>query len=152
MMDRRITLASALALLAAPVHAQDQGPQQLVRRFYRPGFDELQMPMSRTLRQLVSAALERSRRLDEPVAGLDFAWTTGSQDGDGEIERTLVIRTVVQTLGNAVVEARFRDPRPQVVQYRVVKEEGRWVIDDIEYPGSRQRLARLLQRGARGEG
>ncbi len=151
MIDRRFVLTGALALLNSPAHAQDNGPQQLVRRLYRPGFEELQMPMSRTLKQFVSAALERSRRLDEPVAGLDFAWTTGTQDGEGEIERTLVVRTIVQTLGNAVVEARFRDPQPTVVQYRVVKEEGRWVIDDIEYPASRQRLSKLLARGARGE-
>ncbi len=152
MTDRRLVLTGALSLLAAPVLAQDQGPIQLVRRFYRPGFDERQMPLSRPLRQLVAAAMERSRRLDEPVAGLDFAWATGTQDGDEDIERTLVVRTVVQTLGNAVVEARFRDPEPRVVQYRVVKEEGRWVIDDIEYPAIRQRLAKLLARGARGEG
>ena len=115
------------------------------------GFSPLQMPMSRALKQLADAALERSRRLDEPVAGLDFAWTTGSQDGGGDIERTLVVRTIAQTQGNAVVEARFRDPEPRVVQYRVVKEEGGWVIDDIEYPAIRRRLARLLARGAKGE-
>ncbi len=151
MTDRRHLLAGALSLLAAPALAQDQGPVQLVRRFYRPGFDELQMPMSRALRALANAALERSRRLDEPVAGLDFAWATGSQDSEGDIERTLVVRAIVQTQGNAVVEARFRDPDPRVVQYRVVKEEGRWVVDDIEYPAIRQRLARLLARGAKGE-
>ncbi len=150
MTDRRIVLAGVLTLLAAPAAAQDDGPQRLVRGFYRPGFDEQRMPLSRRLRRLADAALQRSRRLDEPVAGLDFSWTTGSQDGDGGIERTLAVRTIVQTQGNAVVEARFRDPEPQVVQYRVVKEGDRWVIDDIEYPALKETLSRLLAMGARG--
>ena len=153
MPDRRFLIAGALALVTAPALAQqDQGPQQLVRRFYRRGFDERTMPLSRALRQLAEAAKVRSDRADAPVAGLDFAWTTYSQDEVEDVGRGLVVRTIVQTLGNAVVEARLRDPRPQVIQYRVVKEEGRWVIDDIEYPHARERLAKLLARGARGDG
>ena len=152
MPDRRLFVTGALALAAVPAFAQqDHGPQQLVRGFYRPGFEELKMPASRALKQLIAAALARSKKDDGPVAGLDFAWTTFSQDMVEDIERSLVVRTIAQTLGNAVVEVRFRDPRPQLIQYRVVKEEGRWLVDDIEYPAAKERLTKLLARGARGE-
>ena len=156
MPDRRFFLSGALALAAGPAIAQSQpqaqsAPLALVRRFYAPGFDEVSMPMSKALRKLFLAAKARSDRDEEPVAGLDFAWTLGAQDAEDGWQKTLAFRTIVQTLGNAIVEVRFRNGSPQVLQYRVVKEDGRWVIDEIEYLTAREKLSKLFEKGARGE-
>jgi hypothetical protein len=156
MPDRRFFLLGVLALAAGPAIAQSQlqaqqAPLALVRRFYAPGFDERSLPMSKALRKLFLAAKARSDRDEEPVAGLDFAWTLGAQDAEDGWEKTLVFKAVAQTLGNAIVEVRFRNGAPQVLQYRVVKEEGRWVIDEIDYLTAKEKLSKLFEKGARGE-
>lgn len=162
MPSRRTLLALGLAAAAAPAAAQTDPARQLaravaqepglrlVRTFYAPGFDARRIPFARRLRPLVESVVARSRREEAPVAGLDFGWTIGAREAEEGFERTLALRTLAQTIGSAVVEARFRNGRPQVVQYRVVREEGRWVVDDIEYVTGREKLSALLQRGARG--
>ena len=151
-LNRRIVFTGALCFAAGPALAQkDAGPLQLVKRFYAPNFDERTLPMSRNLRSLFLAAKSRSDRDEEPVAGLDFSWTTGAQDAEEGFERTLTIKTLVQTLGNAIVEVRFRNGGPQHLQYRMAKEGGRWVVDDIEYLTAKERLAKLFEKGAKGE-
>jgi hypothetical protein len=151
MLDRRMLLMGVLTLAATPALAQDAGPLPLVKRFYAPGFDERTLPMSKSLRRLFAAARARSERDDEPVAGLDFSWTLGAQDAEDGWERTLAYKTLAQTLGNAVIEVRFRNGRPQVLQYRMVREGGRWAVDDIEYLTARRKLSALFERGAKGE-
>jgi hypothetical protein len=137
----------ALAQQAAP--PQGQGALAVVRGFYVAGFREEHMPKSATLQRRFAAAMANSRKLQEPVSGIDFAWTTGSQDEEPGMRRTLAYRVLEETGARARVEARFRNGGPMTVTYALIREGGRWVVDDIRYSGTAESLGELLDAGAK---
>lgn len=153
-MRRRMVIAGLVSWFAGPpAFAQPAQPGQalrIVRGFYARGFREERMPMSRDLRRLYEAALATSRRLDEPVAGLDFSWRLGAQDADDGWEKTLAFRVLEEAAGTATIEASYRSGDRKVVTYRLLREGGRWRVHDISYAGSKETLSDLLRMGARG--
>lgn len=150
---RGVILAAALLSSAGSVAtAAESAPLRVVKGFYRRNFNQEKMPLSVRLASLYRAAQAESRRRDEPVSGLDFAWTIGAQDSEEGFERTL--QFVEKPLGSArsQITVTFRNGGPQRIVYSLVSEGGRWRVDDIAYSGDGAgTLSAMLERGARGE-
>jgi hypothetical protein len=134
-------------------------PLELVRSFYVADFDQDAMPLSRRLETLRARAEEVSMQFGAPMAGLLHDWTLGPVDpdnppGDGWQETVRVVEsgrgkdrvTVVATF---IAQSDGRDR--EEVRYLLLREGGRWVVDDIHYQAGGETLSALLEAGARGE-
>jgi hypothetical protein len=155
-MQWRVLTGLALVLFAALASAQTAvTPLQLVQSFYAPNFDEERMPLSARLADVLKRAQAKSRELDEPVAGLDFSWTMGAQDAEDGWQKTLRLAVVKADDRKAAVQVTFRlfaRNGERELHYELVRENGRWVVDDILYVDQdNDTLAGLLEKGARGE-
>lgn len=161
MMHRRAFLAAGLLALAAPALAQTAAPlldtpQAAVKRVYDPKVKEAQRPYSKKLKALYAAAIKTSKRLNEPVSGLDFDPLTGSQDADDNYRKTLDFATRPVAAGVAIVEVRLRvfkgQPETRLF-FDMVREDESWKIDDISNPDTKDgwRLSTMLIAGAKGQ-
>jgi hypothetical protein len=147
-MRRRVLLAALAALLASPVLAQPVDPVAVVRGFYREGAAEYR-PFSRRLAGLYQAALENSTVREIPVAGLDFDPAVNGQDVEPETYRSARFTVASQRGDRAVVTATFRNGGPQEVRFDLVREGGRWLVDEIRsVKGERWVWSELLKKGA----
>lgn len=149
-----IGLALALISSAALAQAKDE-PLQLVKSFYRKNFDEEKLPMSQRLKALHARAEAKSKELDEPVAGLDFAWTMGAQDADDGWEKTTRFAVLKADENQTTVQVRFRlfrKERIRELRYLLQRENGRWLIDDIVYVDQKgETLSHMFEMGAKGQ-
>jgi hypothetical protein len=135
---RRGMLAIASGLLAAalPGAALTQSttdPVDTIRSLYaRPqGISDAPF-LSRRLAALFAAQRKRSQETDDVMPGLDFDYTCGCQDYDDAFKQTLQIVAGPRTDTRATVLARFRlFHRDTEIAYSLVREDGRWLIDDI---------------------
>lgn len=89
-------------------------------------------PISKRLEKLRAAALANSKRLDAPVAGLDFAFELNAQDSEPGYQKTLRITQLRNDGKRARVRATFRNHRPVELWYELLRENGVWVIDDVQ--------------------
>jgi hypothetical protein len=165
MISRRSTLAILATGLALPALAQTApapgaaavpDPIATVRRVYDPKVKEPQRPYSQRLRRQYDAAIKTSRRLNEPVSGLDFDPTTNSQDTDDNFRESLRYAVKSQTADKAVVEVKlrvFKDQPELTLLYELVMERKAWRINDIVSPATTDgwRLSSLLEAGAKGQ-
>jgi hypothetical protein len=167
MISRRFTLAWLASGLALPAFAQSApapapsatavpDPVATVRRAYDPKVKEAQRPYSRRLRRHYDAAIKTSRRLNEPVSGLDFDPMTNSQDADDNFRESLRYAVKSQTADKAVVEVKlrvFKDQPELTLLYELVIENKAWRINDIVSPATTDgwRLSSLLEAGAKGQ-
>jgi hypothetical protein len=162
MIVRRSLLALLAGLAAAPALAQQAAapaasdPTAPVRRVYDPKVKEEQRPYSASLRKAYGAAIRTSRRLNEPVSGLDFDPTTDSQDADDDFRKTLAFAVKSQSADKAVVEVKlkvFKDSPELTLLYELVTENKAWRINDIVKPAETDgwRLSKLLEAGAKGK-
>lgn len=159
MMIRRSLLALLAGLAAAPALAQQAAasdPTAPVRRVYDPKVKEAQRPYSASLRKAYAAAIKTSRRLNEPVSGLDFDPTTNSQDADDDFRKTLKFAVKSQGPDKAVVEVKlqvFKDSPELTLLYELVTENKAWRINDIVNPAQQDgwRLSQLLEAGAKAQ-
>ena len=112
MMDRRLVLATALALCAAPAFAQGKPaldtPLAAVKLVYDPKTKDAQRPYSKKLSALYAAAVKKSKQLNEAVSGLDFDPIISGQDSDDDFRKTLKYSVEPRGAGNAVVVVKFR--------------------------------------------
>lgn len=161
MMHRRAFLTSCFFVLAAPAVAQTAAPTldnplAAVKRVYDPKVKEAQRPYSKKLRGLYAAAIKTSKRLNEPVSGLDFDPLTGSQDADDDYRKSLKFSVEPRTPGNAMVVVKLRVFKGQpetTLFYDVTLEGTEWKIDDISNPNTKDgwRLSTMLIAGAKGQ-
>lgn len=157
-MNRRgFTLSLLAGLAAAPAFAQatPADPVAVVRQVYDPKVKDAQRPYSARLRKLYAAAIRTSRRLNEPVSGLDFDPTTNSQDSDDNFRETLKFSTESPSAGKARVSVRmriFKEQPEQTLVFELVQENNAWRIDDIVNPATVDgwRWSAMLMAGARG--
>lgn len=125
----RLALALLLALLAAPALAQSAtDPVETVRAFYAADDTNAVRFYARRLRSLY----ERDRKQARGEVGrLDFAFHVNGQDTEDDWRRTLALKAVSGTDGEAEVQATFRNFAPQDLRYDLVREGGRWLIADV---------------------
>lgn len=163
MIDRRFALTLLAGLAAAPAIAQTapaaapdlSDPTAPVRRVYDPKIKDAQRPYSAALRKVYAAAIKTSRRLNEPVSGLDFDPTTNSQDSDDDFRKTLKFAVRSQTADKAVVAVTmriFKESPEQTLLYELVTENKAWRINDIVNPAEKDgwRWSTMLAAGAKG--
>lgn len=141
----------ALALAALPAGAQTPSePLDLVRSFYVPGYNENAMPLSARLTRLLDAAVANSRKHNMPVQGLDFAWTVNAQDTQPGFERTLQFGQISRSEERAQIRVAFHNGRDEELRYEMLRENGKWVVDDIRYlRGDPTSLSQMLDAGAK---
>lgn len=105
--------------------------------------------LSRRLKRLFEAQRARARRTSDVLPGLDFDYACGCQDYDEAFKQTLRYELAGLTPRTAEVTAHFSlFGAPRAIVYRLVKENGRWLIDDIAGtvgPGADWRMSRLLR-------
>ncbi|MCZ8182284.1 MAG: DUF3828 domain-containing protein [Beijerinckiaceae bacterium] len=157
-MNRRHFALSLLAgLVSGPAFAQaiPPDPVAVVRQVYDPKIKDAQRPYSARLRKLYAAAIRTSRRLNEPVSGLDFDPTTNSQDSDDNFRDTLKFAAASPSGGKAVVSVKmriFKEQPEQTLIFELVQEKNLWRIDDIVNPAQTDgwRWSKMLEAGAKG--
>lgn len=141
-----------LSVALSPGMSGAQAPSEpltLVRSFYAPGFNENNMPLSERLTKLLDAAVANSRKHNAPVTGLDFAWTVNAQDTQPGYERTLQIGEIARSDGSALIRVAFHNRRDEELRYELIRESGKWVVDDIRYMrGEATTLSKMLKTGA----
>lgn len=139
--------AVALVLAASPAMAAADDPAAPVREAYRleleslgPHWGAAKAPpwraphrdklFSRRLAELW-ATDERYSEATHGSGNVDFDPFISGQDYQEDVLDDLAIEVVEQKRDRAEVRARFTNPRPVTVRFVVVREDGRWVIDDI---------------------
>lgn len=125
-------------------------PTDVVRWFYplRPGLS--QPPFSARLQKHFDAALANSRKINAPVAGLDFAFQVNAQDTEPGYEKTLRFSPRRNDGKRTRVRVTLRNYRSVELIYDLVLENGRWLVDDVRSTREpRWVLSRLYAIGAR---
>jgi hypothetical protein len=144
-------VASVVALLlASPAGGSsqpraEQDPVAVVRAFYKRD--------SIRAYEFYSARLKELFVKDNAAAGgdegnLTFAFHVNGQDVDDGWEKTLNFDLIALGNDRAVVRVTFRNGRPQDIHYTLVRERGRWLIDDAKsVAAERWVLSEILKRG-----
>lgn len=79
------------------------------------------------------------------VGNLDFAFYLNAQVREKEWEKTLRIDLVSRGKDRAEVRASFRNFGPQEIHYTLVRDRGRWLIEDVRsVRGDRWVLSEIL--------
>lgn len=82
------------------------------------------------------------------AGNLDFAFHVNAQDREDGWEKTLTFNLIAPGTDRAVVRVTFRNFRPQDLHYTMVRERGRWVIDDVKSVAAEGWvLSDILERG-----
>jgi hypothetical protein len=165
-LDRRTVLASVLGLsLAVPAFADGGRPRDFIAAVYRvaggPSGDgsdgeaifadegNRKRYLSRGLRAEIDAMVRRTPEGDAP--DLDFDPISSGNDPNFH---DLRIATESEQGRRAVVIADFvshQDKMRTVLRYLLVREDGRWKIDDIIASGKNEWRVRRVIRGAEGK-
>lgn len=157
-LTRRCVLATAV-LAATPALAQQQStrpaapadPVAALRAFYaKPGQASVNPFLTPRLRRLYTEQQARSRRANEVMPGLDFAFACGCQDSDDDFHTRNVYRVVSQDDRRAKVAVTVKvfasENATQTITYDLARENGRWLIDDVAGTGETPWvLSQLLQ-------
>lgn len=151
---RRIFALLPLSFLPATAQQRPADPVALVRSFYVPDYRETeQMPLSPRLAALLKAAQANSRKLESPVAGLDFSWTVAGQDVEDGMLKSLRYGEPVRQGAKTIVKVTFRNFGAAELQYDLIEAGGRWLVDDIHsLRKPRWTLSKMLEIGAKEKG
>ncbi len=139
------------AKLAAKEAAQSAAEAiKLVRALYDSPMAAQSAPMSARLQKLRDAAIANSKKLDAPVAGLDFAFELNAQDSEPGYKKSLRIAQLRNDGKRARVRATFRNYRPVELWFELVRQNDAWTIDDVQSRRDpRWSLANLYAMGAK---
>ena len=143
-MIRLLALLGFLLAFAPPLAAQPAGdPAALVRRLYvKDVVASRQKLYSRRLQALFDAD---NRRSDSRL-GFDFP--SNSQDPDDNLYKTAQITVIRQDEAAAEVAVKFRNyDQRQEIRYDLVRENGRWLIEDARLLGSEGWRLQAILRG-----
>lgn len=117
---------------SAPSAGAATDPVEVLKLIYNPSAatppDE---PFSARLMALYQAAIARSNQLQEPVSGLDFAYSIDGQDAEEGTAASVRYHIVDQTPRQAQVNVTFTNGGPRELRYDFVNENGRWLIDEV---------------------
>lgn len=157
-LSRRILLASVLVAGSPALAQQPQRPAPApadpvaaLRAFYaKPERTSVNPFLTPRLRRLYTEQQARSRRTNEVMPGLDFAFACGCQDSDDNYHTRNVYRVVSQDERRAKVAVTVKvfasETATQTITYDLARENGRWLIDDVAGTGEQPWvLSQLLQ-------
>lgn len=136
---------------AAPAEPDTQSdPMAVVRWFYPLRPETAPPPFSTRLQKLFEAADANSKKLNAPVAGLDFAFQVNAQETKPGYEKTLRFAPRRSDGKRTRVRVTLRNYRAVELIYDLVVENGRWVVDDVRSTREpRWVLSRLYMSGAK---
>ncbi len=121
----------------------------LVRGLY-PLKPTSEFPFSARLQKFFDAASANSKKIDAPVAGLDFAFQVNAQDTEPGFEKSLKIAPRRSDAKRARVRVSLRNFRPVELLFYLVLENGKWRIDEVRsLREPRWVLSRLYAAGAK---
>jgi len=154
--DRRAILCAGFAMAflapAGGARAADHPALTLVKSFYKPNFPDDKIPFSARLARLHRAAAARAKKDGGVVSGLDFSWVSNGQDAEDGWEKTAKFTVETAAADAAGVRVTFNNGTAQTLTYSLVRQGGKWKVDDIAYAGEdAARLSELFEKGARGE-
>lgn len=130
---------------AAP--APDQGPVEVVRAFYARDSIRAYEFYSARLRALFEAD---ARNAAGEVGNLDFAFHLCGQDASEGWEKTLALELAGRGERHATVRVTFVSfKEAHELHYALVREKGRWLIDDVRSFGSQRWLLSKILKGER---
>ncbi|NEU12031.1 DUF3828 domain-containing protein [Methylobacterium sp. BTF04] len=141
-------IALLLACAASPALAQSAtDPAETVRELYAADDITVWRFHARSLRAL----FEKDRKDAQGEMGrLDFAYHVNGQDTEDDWAKTLTVTTLANDETRAEVQARFRNFSAQDIRYDLVKENGRWLVEDVRaLTKARWRLSTILKGEAR---
>jgi len=125
-------------------------PLVAVRHFYPLRGDAGDPPYSARLQKLFDAALANSKKINAPVAGLDFAFQVNAQDTVPGYEKTIKYNLRRMDGKKARVRVSLRNMRNVELIYDLVHENGRWLVDDVRsIREPRWVLSRMYINGAK---
>jgi hypothetical protein len=142
----RLSLTLLLsALLLGPASAQPAAdPIGPVKRLYAVSDPREAKVYSKRLQSLFAAD---ARRAKGEIGNLDFDFTVNGQDTEDNFKRTLRFEAGAAGPERASVKVSFRNFEPQILQYDLVRENGRWAIDEVRSLGKdKWVLSRILAK------
>jgi len=139
---------SSLALaprMAAAQSADD--PVETVRTFFATVNERNEATfLTKEFNRLFARQRRRSREQDSPMPGLDADYLCLCQEEEDGWKNTLRFELVAKADNRvARVRVRFRNFEEREVIYALNRENGRWLIDNIEPPGERSWQYRLQE-------
>ena len=142
------------AVTLAPAHPEAApvalDPITVVKTFYPLRAEARELPFSARLQRLLEAADLNSKRLNAPVAGLDFAFQVNAQNTEDGYEKTLKFSPRRNDGKRTRVRVSLRNYRNVQLAFDMVFENGRWLVDDVSsIREPRWVLSRLFLIGAR---
>ena len=127
--------------------APDQGPIEVVRAFYARDSIRAYEFYSARLRALFEAD---ARNAAGEVGNLDFAFHVCGQDASEGWEKTLALELAGRGERHATVRVTFVSfKEAHELHYALVREKGRWLIDDVRSFGSQRWLLSKILKGER---
>lgn len=101
--------------------------------------------LSARLKRLFAAQRQRARRADGPLPGLDFDFRCNCQEEEDNWKQTLRYAMAARAERTARVTVTFKNFEEREATYSLVLENGKWLVDDIQYQGG-EPISRTLQR------
>ena len=114
------------------------GPMETMRAFYALPERGSKTPfLSTRLRRLYDTQQARSRRSGDVMPGLDFDFACGCQDYDIGFRQSLQLAETARAERTATISAKFKVfDRNSEIHFDLVRENGRWLIDNARGLGN----------------
>lgn len=143
---RGLLVLSVLLSLATPAAAQPAGDAvTAVKAIYAASDPTKAKVYSKRLQALFDKDAKQARG---EVGNLDFDFAVNGQDTQEGYRKTLRYETTAAGADKAVVKVRFKNFEPQLLEYALVRENGRWVIDEVRSLGkTKWVLSKVLAGG-----
>lgn len=138
--SRRALFLMAAALAASPAGALEASdPAATLRALYALGENDGSARLqSARLKRLFAAQEARGRRLGRLLPGLDTFFACDCSDPNrASLQRSLRLAERRRTAARAEIAATVDNGAgPMVLAYTLVREDGRWLIDDVAREGA----------------
>lgn len=145
MIVRALMALSLLLALFAPAIAQPAGdPVSVVKTIYGSS-DPL---TAKVYSKRLQALLDKDVKAAKGEAGnLDFDFAANGQDTQPGYKKTLRYEPRSQAGDRASVKATFKNFEPQRLDYDLVRENGRWAVDEVRSLGKTKWVLSSVLRG-----
>lgn len=143
---RLIAALGISASLVLPASAQPASDAvAVVRKVYESSDPVSARVYSKRLQALFD---EDAKRAKGEVGNLDFDFAVNGQDTQAGYRRTLRFEPGPATGHSAVVTVTFKNFEPQTLRYDVVRENGRWLVDEVRSLGKTKWVLSGLLEGS----
>jgi hypothetical protein len=133
--------------LVAPTSAQPASDAvAVVKKVYEASDPVRAKVYSKRLQALLDKDAKQAKG---EVGNLEFDFAVNGQDTEAGYRKTLRFEPGPATSGGAAVTVTFRNFEPQNLRYDLVRENGRWVVDEVRSLGRTKWVLSSLLKGGR---